>query len=80
MTLFVLVLSMRGKTMTATEFWRRRFGLVLWPPSAQRTIILITDHRSSPPATRSRTPAPGSPDLGMDLIGGTGKCTSCTSC
>ncbi|HMS74617.1 acyltransferase [Gordonia sp. (in: high G+C Gram-positive bacteria)] len=71
-TLFVLVLSMRGKTMTATEFWRRRFGLVLWPYLLWTIIYSITDHLLIPgnPFPHTRT---WFSDLGMDLIGGTGK-------
>ena len=71
-TLFVLVLSMHGKTMTATEFWRRRFGLVLWPYLLWTIIYSITDHlliRDNP------FPSAGTwfTDLGGDLLAGTGK-------
>ncbi len=71
-TLFVLVLSMRGKTMTATQFWRRRFGLILWPYLLWTIIYAITDHlviRNNP------FPSTGTwfADLGEDLISGTGK-------
>lgn len=43
-TLFVLVLSMRGRTMSPTTFWRRRFGLVVWPYLAWTLVYSITDH------------------------------------
>lgn len=43
-TLFVLVLSMRGRTMTAGEFWRKRFGLVVWPYLVWTLVYSITDH------------------------------------
>ena len=71
-TLFVLVLSMHGKTMNATEFWRRRFGLVLWPYLLWTIIYSISDHlliRNNP------FPSTGSwfADLGEDLLAGTGK-------
>ncbi|WP_019203666.1 acyltransferase [Tsukamurella sp. 1534] len=43
-TVFVLALSMRGKTMTATAFWRKRIGLVLWPFLVWTLVYSITDH------------------------------------
>lgn len=43
-TLFVLVLSMRGRTMTATEFWRKRFGLIVGPYLVWTLVYSITDH------------------------------------
>ncbi|WP_244881082.1 acyltransferase family protein [Tsukamurella pseudospumae] len=43
-TLFVLVLSMRGRTMTALEFWRKRFGLIVGPFLVWTLVYSITDH------------------------------------
>ncbi|WP_245569714.1 acyltransferase [Gordonia shandongensis] len=43
-TLFVLVLSMRGRTMTPTQFWRRRFGLIVGPYLVWTLVYTITDH------------------------------------
>ncbi|TWS18738.1 acyltransferase [Tsukamurella asaccharolytica] len=43
-TLFVLVLSMRGRTMTAREFWRKRFGLIVVPYLVWTLAYSITDH------------------------------------
>ncbi|MET9325743.1 acyltransferase [Tsukamurella sp. NPDC003166] len=43
-TLFVLVLSMRGRTMTAREFWRKRFGLIVAPYLVWTLAYSITDH------------------------------------
>jgi len=43
-TLFVLVLSMRGRTMTAREFWRKRFGLIVVPYLVWTLVYSITDH------------------------------------
>lgn len=43
-TLFVLVLSMRGRTMTAPEFWRKRFGLIVVPYLVWTLVYSITDH------------------------------------
>ncbi|WP_223120274.1 MULTISPECIES: acyltransferase [Tsukamurella] len=43
-TLFVLVLSMRGRTMTAREFWRKRFGLIVGPYLVWTLVYSITDH------------------------------------
>lgn len=42
-TLFVLVLSMRGRTMTPMEFWRRRFGLVVAPYLVWTLVYSISD-------------------------------------
>ncbi|MDL9937994.1 acyltransferase [Gordonia sp. ABSL1-1] len=43
-TLFVLVLSMRGRTMSARQFWRRRFGLVVAPYLIWSVIYAAADH------------------------------------
>ncbi|WP_231707232.1 acyltransferase [Tsukamurella sputi] len=43
-TLFVLVLSMRGRTMTAREFWRKRFGLIVVPYLVWTLVYSVTDH------------------------------------
>ncbi len=43
-TLFVLVLSMRGRTMTAREFWRKRFGLIVAPYLVWTLVYSVTDH------------------------------------
>lgn len=43
-TLFVLVLSMRGRTMSPTTFWRRRFGLIVAPFLVWSVIYSVTDH------------------------------------
>lgn len=43
-TLYVLVLSMRGKKMSPLTFWRRRFGLVVAPYLLWTLIYSITDH------------------------------------
>ncbi|WP_343930443.1 acyltransferase [Tsukamurella strandjordii] len=43
-TLFVLVLSMRGRDMSPTQFWRRRFGLVVAPYLVWTVVYSITDH------------------------------------
>ncbi|WP_082789464.1 acyltransferase [Tsukamurella pseudospumae] len=43
-TLFVLVLSMRGRTMTAPEFWRKRFGLIVGPFLVWTLVYSVTDH------------------------------------
>lgn len=47
-TLFVLVLSMRGRTMTAREFWRKRFGLIVGPYLVWTLTYSITDHLLNP--------------------------------
>lgn len=43
-TLFVLVLSMQGRHMTAGQFWRRRFGLVVAPYLVWTVTYNVTDH------------------------------------
>ncbi len=43
-TLFVLVLSMRGKSMSPMTFWRRRFGLIVLPYLVWTLVYSITDH------------------------------------
>lgn len=43
-TLFVLVMSMRGRTMTPMQFWRRRFGLVVVPYLAWSLIYSVTNY------------------------------------
>ncbi|WP_341267078.1 acyltransferase [Gordonia malaquae] len=71
-TLFVLVLSMQGKTMTPIQFWRRRFGLVVWPYLAWTLIYTVTDHLLG-----TDNPFPGvgqfADDLGRSVITGEAK-------
>lgn len=43
-TLFVLVLSTTGRAMSPTAFWRRRFGLVVWPYLVWTVVYSFTDH------------------------------------
>uniref|UniRef100_UPI003D8D8670 acyltransferase n=1 Tax=Gordonia sp. B7-2 TaxID=3420932 RepID=UPI003D8D8670 len=43
-TLYVLVLSMRGKTMSPLTFWRKRFGLVVAPYLIWTVLYSVTDH------------------------------------
>ncbi|GAA4406133.1 acyltransferase [Tsukamurella soli] len=43
-TLFVLVLSVRGRSMTATQFWRKRFGLIVVPFLVWTLVYSVTDH------------------------------------
>lgn len=71
-TLFVLVLSMRGRTMSPMTFWRRRFGLIVVPYLAWTVIYAITDH-----LVIAGNPFPGAgrffTDLGLDTLSGEGK-------
>ncbi|MFC3241639.1 acyltransferase [Gordonia humi] len=71
-TLFVLVLSMRGKTMNPVQFWRRRFGLIVGPYLVWTVIYTVTDHLV---IAGERFPSPGEffRELGMSTIAGTGK-------
>nr|WP_232016841.1 acyltransferase [Gordonia insulae] len=71
-TLFVLVLSTRGKSMSPVAFWRRRFGLVVAPYLVWTLIYTITDHvviEGNP----FPTPAKLVGDLGNAIITGEGK-------
>ncbi|WP_245557042.1 acyltransferase [Jongsikchunia kroppenstedtii] len=70
-TLFVLVTSMRGRATSARPFWRRRFGLVLWPYLTWTLIYSINDivlqgDSSSSVAEFFRT-------LGVNIVTGDGK-------
>ncbi|MFW0787692.1 acyltransferase [Gordonia sp. CPCC 206044] len=71
-TLFVLVLSMQGRSMSPVQFWRRRFGLVVWPYLVWTLIYSVTDHviiEGNP------FPSPGRffTDLAHDAVTGEGK-------
>ncbi|MGO3327320.1 acyltransferase [Gordonia sp. (in: high G+C Gram-positive bacteria)] len=71
-TLFVLVLSMRGRTMSPVQFWRRRFGLIVAPYLVWTIIYTATDHLV---IAGNPFPSPGRylQDLGFAIIAGTGK-------
>ncbi|GEE03850.1 acyltransferase [Gordonia spumicola] len=43
-TLFVLVLSTRGRTVSPVTFWRRRFGLVVGPYLVWSVIYMVSPH------------------------------------
>ncbi|MEO9327149.1 acyltransferase [Gordonia aurantiaca] len=71
-TLYVLVLSTQGRHMSPLQFWRRRFGLVIWPYLAWTLIYSITDYfvirdRSFPSAGEWLS------DIAHDLLVGEGK-------
>lgn len=70
-TLFVLMLSMRGKTMSPVQFWRKRFGLVLAPYLMWTLVYTVSDH------LLNSGPFPGAGEffreLGLAVIAGTGK-------
>ncbi|MFI8771284.1 acyltransferase [Gordonia sp. NPDC062954] len=71
-TLFVLVLSTRDRPMAPRTFWRRRFGLVVWPYLLWTIIYAITDH-----LVIAGNPF-GSPgqffgDLAVNMVDGQGK-------
>ena len=71
-TLFVLVLSMRGRTMSPVQFWRRRFGLIVAPYLVWTVIYTAVDHLV---IAGNPFPSPGRymQDLGFAIISGTGK-------
>ncbi len=71
-TLYVLVLSTQGRDMSPVQFWRRRFGLVIWPYLAWTVIYTITDHviiRDNPFPPMNEL----FPQLAHDLLVGEGK-------
>ncbi|MGC4961387.1 acyltransferase [Gordonia sp. DT101] len=71
-TLFVLVLSTRGKPMSPVAFWRRRFGMVVGPYLVWTLLYSLTDHviiADNP----WPTPARFFSDLGHDVATGEGK-------
>ncbi|WOC13273.1 acyltransferase [Gordonia sp. MP11Mi] len=71
-TLFVLVLSMRGRTMRPVQFWRRRFGLVVAPYLVWTVAYTVSDHLL---ITGDQFPGVGQffQDLGWAVLAGTGK-------
>ncbi|WP_343287393.1 acyltransferase [Gordonia sp. SID5947] len=71
-TLFVLVLSTRGKPMTPVAFWRRRFGLVVGPYLVWTLLYSLTDHVV---IADNPWPGPGTffSNLAQDVVTGEGK-------
>ncbi|NMO02303.1 acyltransferase [Gordonia sp. TBRC 11910] len=71
-TLFVLVVSTREREMSPIAFWRRRFGLVVWPYLLWTLIYAITDHVviSGHPFGSASTELA---ELGRNLLTGDGK-------
>ncbi|RPA10191.1 acyltransferase [Gordonia sp. OPL2] len=71
-TLFVLVLSTRGRSMSPLAFWRRRFGLVVAPYLVWTVTYAITDHVV---IDGNPFPSPGAflGVLGHDIVTGEGK-------
>ncbi|MEE4024194.1 acyltransferase [Gordonia sp. PKS22-38] len=71
-TLFVLVLSTRDRPMAPRTFWRRRFGLVVWPYLLWTLIYSVTDHlviQGNPFGSPSQFVG----DLALNMIDGEGK-------
>ncbi|MDY6810911.1 MAG: acyltransferase [Actinomycetota bacterium] len=71
-TLFVLVLSTRDRPMSPGTFWRRRFGLVVWPYLLWTVIYAITDHLVIA-GNPFGSPAQFIGDLGVNIVNGEGK-------